>query len=154
MMTRSFNKKYWHAMSVDEAVQALESSRDGLAEGEVKQRLEEIGPNELREEKKVKPLRILFEQFRKILIIILLAAVFLSFLLGEIVDALVILAIVVAIGVLGFVQEYRAERALEALKKMAAPTASVVREGREIEVSARELVPGDIILLSRGQGAR
>ncbi|MEM2850917.1 MAG: calcium-transporting P-type ATPase, PMR1-type [Candidatus Bathyarchaeia archaeon] len=140
----------WHAMKVEDLMQALDTSYQGLSEEEAKHRLEEFGPNELRQEKKLSPLRIFLEQFRKILIIILVVAVFLSFLVGEVIDALVILAIIIAIAILGFVQEYRAERALEALKKMAAPTATVIRNGRGREIPARELVPGDVILLTVG----
>lgn len=149
-MEQSLVKKNWHSMPADDLAQTLKSSSQGLSEIEAKRRLEEIGPNEFREEERISPLNIFVQQFKKILMIILLVAVSLSFLLGEVIDALVILAIVIAIAMLGFVQEYRAERALEALKKMAAPTATVIREGREREIPARELVPGDSILLTVG----
>lgn len=140
----------WHAMKVEDLMQALNTSYQGLSEEEAKHRLEEFGPNELRQEKKLSPLKIFLEQFKKILIIILVAAVFLSILVGEVIDALVILAIVIAIAILGFVQEYRAEKALEALKKMVAPTATVIRDGKGREIPATELVPGDVILLTVG----
>ena len=82
--------------------------------------------------------------------LLLIVAAFVSLILGDRVEAIVIIAIVVLAGILGFVQEHRAERALEALKKMAAPTASVMRDGEENEISAKELVPGGIILLRTG----
>jgi Ca2+-transporting ATPase len=121
-----------------------------LSQEEAERRLAQYGPNELVEEGKVSPWKILLEQFKNFLIIILLVAVVLSAVLGEVADAIVIFVIVLFAAGLGFIQEYRAERTMEALKKMAAPTASVLRSGQEIEVPARELVPGDIIILKTG----
>ncbi|MDI6815118.1 MAG: cation-translocating P-type ATPase, partial [Dehalococcoidales bacterium] len=115
-----------------------------------KKRLAQFGPNELVKKEKISPWKIFLEQFKSVLIIILLIAVALSAFIGEVVDAILIAVIVTFCCVLGFIQEYRAERALEALKKMTAPTASVLRDGKEKEISATELVPGDIILLRAG----
>lgn len=140
----------WHSMEVSEVLEKLETSPRGLSEEEARRRLERFGPNELREEKRISPLKIFVEQFKKVLILILLAAVSIYLLIGKVTDALVILVIVIACVILGFVQEYRAERALKALKRMLVPTATVVREEREGEIPARELVPGDIVLLSQG----
>ncbi|MEM2942732.1 MAG: HAD-IC family P-type ATPase, partial [Candidatus Bathyarchaeia archaeon] len=137
-------------MKTEDVLKVLQSSMKGLDDSEARARLERYGPNELRSEKQTSPLKIFAEQFGEILIIILLAATFISYLLGEIVDALVILFIVFACAVLGFVQEYRAERSLEALKRMASPTAIVLRNERELQVPSRELVPGDIILIRTG----
>ncbi|MEM4250584.1 MAG: calcium-transporting P-type ATPase, PMR1-type [Candidatus Bathyarchaeia archaeon] len=140
----------FHSMKTEDVLKVLQSSMKGLDDSEARARLERYGPNELRSEKQTSPLKIFAEQFGEILIIILLAATFISYLLGEIVDALVILFIVFACAVLGFVQEYRAERSLEALKRMASPTAIVLRNERELQVPSRELVPGDIILIRTG----
>ncbi len=122
----------------------------GLSEYEVKSRLEKYGYNELKKEEKISPITLFFNQFKNILIIILLIAIILSALVGEVVDAAIIGVIVVFCAVLGFVQEYRAERALEALKKMLSPTITALRGGKEEEVPSKELVPGDILLLEAG----
>ncbi|WP_455284093.1 cation-translocating P-type ATPase, partial [[Eubacterium] cellulosolvens] len=143
-------KRLWHSLRSHDAVVELGSDEGGLDEEEAKLRLRQFGYNELEPEKRPSPAAIFFRQFKNILVIILLAATFMSLALGETVDAAVILAIVFAISVLGFVQEYRAERALEALKRMAALSATVMRGGVENEVPAREVVPGDIALLSVG----
>jgi len=128
----------------------LGTGPNGLTDEEAARRLEIYGPNELREEEKKSRLVIFLEQFKNYLILILLGATALSLVLGEIVDAITILAIVFACAFMGFVEEYRSERALEMLKKMAAPTATVVRNGEEKEIPARELVPGDLVVLSTG----
>jgi len=128
----------------------LNAKTDGLSSQEVQKRLEEFGPNELKKEKGKSPVRLFLEQFTDILIIILLVATALSMAIGEFYDAIVIIAIVMACAVLGFTQEYKAEKALEALKKMTAPTATVLRDGKEMELETRDLVPGDIILLYTG----
>jgi Ca2+-transporting ATPase len=141
----------WHSLEVDEAAARLETSpRSGLSEKEAAKRLAEHGPNELPAARAVAPWRLLLQQFRNVLILILLAAVGLSVVLGHATEAIVIAAIVLLAAVLGFVQEYRAERAMEALSRMAAPTATVVRDGKEIDIPARELVPGDVMLLRAG----
>lgn len=149
-------KETWHAIEVQEVMQALSTSLQGLEEEEAKRRLEEFGPNELREEKRVTPLDIFLSQFKSILVIILIISAFISgyvdvFVDHEMpIDMYVISAIVIMNAVLGFVQEYRAEKAVEALKKMVAPVVRLVREGRERIIPSRELVPGDIILLESG----
>jgi len=140
----------WHSLSESQTMAELGSDPKGLSEEEAKRRLLRFGYNELEPEKKISPLSIFFHQFKNVLVIILLAATVMSLALGETVDATVILAIVVAIALLGFFQEYRAERALEALKKMAALTATVIREDLQDEIPAREVVPGDLLVLSAG----
>ncbi|MBM3182495.1 MAG: cation-translocating P-type ATPase [Chloroflexi bacterium] len=142
----------YYNLGVSETIAKLNSNPRGLSHDEARQRLAQFGPNELVAEGKVSPWQILLGQFKNFLIIILLVAVVLSAVLGEVADAIVIFVIVLFAAGLGFIQEYRAERAMEALKKMAAPTASVLRGGQEIEIPARELVPGDIILLKTGTG--
>jgi P-type Ca2+ transporter type 2C len=141
----------WHSLEVDEAAARLETSRrSGLKAREAARRLGEHGPNELAAARAVAPWKLLLGQFRNVLILILLAAVALSVVLGHATEAIVIAAIVLLAAMLGFVQEYRAERAIQALGRMAAPTATVVRDGREIDITARELVPGDVMLLRAG----
>jgi Ca2+-transporting ATPase len=116
----------------------------------VARRQEEFGPNELQARAHVSPWTILLEQFKNVLIIILLLATALSAFLGHGVEAIAITAIVLFAVILGFIQEFRAERAIEALREMAAPSATVIRDGRDQRVPARELVPGDLIILSTG----
>jgi Ca2+-transporting ATPase len=141
----------WHAMEVDAVLQKLEADpRQGLSEAAVGMRRDKYGLNELTKERKVSPAQLFFNQFKNTLIIILLIATVLSALLGELVDAAIILVIVIFCAVLGFVQEYRAERALDALKKMLAPTIAVLRGGKELRIPSRELVPGDMMLLEAG----
>ena len=140
----------WHALSVDAVLSTLSSARRGLAKVEVQQRLERDGPNELQAAARVSPWRILLEQFKNVLILILLVATLVSAFLGHGVETIAIAVIVVFAVVLGFIQEYRAERAIEALREMAAPTVIVIRDGREMEIAARDLVQGDIILLQAG----
>lgn len=142
--------KNWHSMTVEDTLSSLETSPDGLTEEEVRRRLLEFGPNKLVAEKRISPLKILVSQFKGILIMILIFATILSAVIGEILDAIIILAIVIACAILGFVEEYRAERALEALKKMLAPTIAVLRSGSESEVPSSDLVPGDVLLLEAG----
>jgi len=137
-------------MEIEEAFKTLNAKVTGLTQEEVQTRLSQYGTNELRKEKRASPLRLFVEQFKDILIIILLVATGLSLYLGEIIDAVVIIAIVFACAILGFVEEYRSEKALEALKKMTAPVGTVLRDGREIKVPTSEIVPGDIILLYTG----
>jgi len=136
--------KNWYNLEARQVLAALNVDRDGLSQMEAKRRLAEFDFNELVKEKRTALWIMFLEQLKSFLIVILLAAVVFSAIRGEVADAIVILAIVVFACVLGFVQEYRAERAMEALKKMAAPTATVLRDGKETEIAARELVPGDI----------
>ncbi len=140
----------WHAMETEELMRALKASEKGLSEEEAKRRLQEFGPNELVERKRVTPLQILLGQFKDIFVIMLLIAIGISVLIGEIVDASTISAIVVLNAVVGFVQEYRSEKAMEAMKKLTAPKARILRDGKEILIPAKEVVPGDIALLEAG----
>ncbi len=147
----SMAETHWHLAKAARVLKELETdSSRGLTKAQAKERLERYGYNELKKEEKVSPFLIFINQFRNILIIILLIATALSFLIGEVIDGLIIAAIVILSTLLGFIQEYRAERAIEALKKMLSPTITVLREGREEDVLSRELVPGDILLLEAG----
>ena len=141
----------WHAREPDCVAAELETSASvGLDEAEAARRLSAYGPNELEAAPGVRWWRLLLEQFENILILILLVGAGLSAVLGHQTEAIVISVIVVFAALLGFLQEYRAERALEALREMAAPTATVVRGGRELDVPARELVLGDLVRLTAG----
>jgi P-type Ca2+ transporter type 2C len=140
----------WHALEVRDAFKRLDTQEEGLPQDVAARRLLEYGPNELQAAHHISPWEILFEQFKNVLIIILLIATALSAFLGEGVDAIAIAVIVVFAVVLGFIQEYRAERAIEALREMAAPTAAVLRNGEEEEIPAREVVPGDVLILRAG----
>ena len=145
----------WHAVEMEEVLEALETDRGGLSEEEAERRLREYGPNELREEKRVTPLQIFLRQFKSILVIILIASAlvsaYISMRRGEpYTDTYVIMAIVILNAILGFYQEYRAEKAVEALKRMVTPKAAVLRGGVERLIDSRWIVPGDIILLEAG----
>ena len=140
----------WHTLPVDAVVSHLHSAPEGLADIEVERRLARYGPNELEAVDRVSPWAVLLGQFKNVLIIILLIATAISAFVGHGVEAIAIAVIVLFAVVLGFVQEYRAERAIEALRRMAAPTVTAVRDGQEIRIPARELVPGDLIVLHAG----
>jgi len=146
----SEQRNHWYNLSADDTLAGLGSSKGGLSNEEAAARLEKYGYNELEGDDSVSPWRLLLEQFKNVLIIILLIAVALSAFLGEVTDAIVIFFIILFAAGLGFFQEYRAGKAIQALKRMAAPLASVLRDGAETEVPARELVPGDVILLTMG----
>ena len=141
----------WYHLNIDEVLSQFNSTADrGLSKAEASRRLMEHGPNELQAARRISPWAILFEQFKNILVLILLIAVVLSAFLGHSIEAIAIAVILLFAVLLGFVQEYRAERAIEALKRMAAPTATVIRDGEEMDMPSRGLVPGDIILIRAG----
>jgi len=140
----------WHMKHAGEAFGELESQPGGLTKTQAGERLERFGPNEIQAAKRISAWEILLEQFKNVLILILLGATAVSFFLGHGIESVVIAIIVIFAVGLGFIQEYRAERAIEALREMAAPTASVLRDGQEIKVPARELVPGDVIFIHTG----
>jgi len=140
----------WHTLSIEAVGSRLKSTSAGLTGAEAARRLAEYGPNELQAAHRISPWRILFEQFKNVLIVILLVATALSAFFGHGVEAVAISVIVLFAVLLGFVQEYRAERAIEALRQMAAPTATALRDGEELRLPARDLVPGDVILLRAG----
>jgi Ca2+-transporting ATPase len=142
--------KSWHELTAGAVISCLKSEPLGLSRVEASGRLLKYGPNELQAAATTSPWTILLEQFKNILIIILLVAVGLSAFLGHGVEAIAIGVIVLFAVLLGFIQEFRAERAIQALRQMAAPLATVLRDGQEASVPARELVPGDVILLSAG----
>lgn len=140
----------WHILDTEEALRLAGSSLSGLTIPEAEERLLSIGPNMLKEEKKQKGLVIFLHQFTDVMILILLAAAVISGIIGDINDTIVIIAIVMLNAIIGFIQEYRAEKAVQALKKMAVAEAKVIREGRIYQISSSQIVPGDIVLLEAG----
>ena len=141
----------WHAISANEALRKLGSSKEnGLSEKEASERVKAFGFNELREEKKRTIYEIFISQFANFLIFVLIAAAVVSAFLGEWLDAMAIGAILLINALLGTIQEYRAEKAVEMLRKMTAPTALVIRDKKAQSAPARLLVPGDVILLEAG----
>jgi P-type Ca2+ transporter type 2C len=141
----------WYRLEVSEVLKNLNTDpEDGLSEVEVEERLNQYGPNELIEKGVKSPWKILWEQMTGIMVIILLVSAVISFFLEEYTDAIVILIIVILNALLGFTQEFRAEQAMAALKKMAVPTVRSRRSGHTREISASKLVPGDIVLLEAG----
>lgn len=141
----------WHSIKVKEVFQRLETGKDGLDEEDVLQRQKQYGFNELKEKKKKTALNVLMNQFKSVMILILLIASLVSVLLGEYLDAGFILFIIIINSILGFIQEYRAEKALEALKKLTTLHAEVIRNGKKQDIEAKNLVPGDIIFLDEGR---
>jgi Ca2+-transporting ATPase len=140
----------WHSKESEQVLNELKVDQQGLSSEEAKRRLDEFGYNELKEKKKVTPFQIFLRQFKDVFVLMLIAATVISFLIGETVDAVTIAVIVILNSVVGFVQEYRSEKAMEAMKKLTAPKARVMRNGDETVVDAREIVPGDIVFLEAG----
>ncbi len=147
----------WHAESAEKIIGLLGSSKKGLSNEEAAKRLEEYGKNVIEKETRTSPLKIFLDQFKDFLILILIAAAiisyFMSFIPGEgghLADTILIGIILIANAVIGFVQEYRAEKGILALKKLSAPKARVIRNGLEEEISSENLVPGDILMLEQG----
>ena len=140
----------WHKQEVPEVLKELGASPSGLSSAEAALRLEKYGRNSLKEKPRRSALAMFLGQFKDFMIAVLIAAAVISGAIGEILDAAVIAAIVILNAVMGFVQEYRAQKAMEALKKMAAPFASVLRDGQAASVPSNTLVPGDIVTLEAG----
>lgn len=143
-------EKAWHSLTIDEVLERVNASRHGLSQAEAEARLKVYGFNEIKEVAKRHPVFLFLNQFKSILILILIVAALISLVLGDLADAGVITFILFMNAVLGFYQEYKAEQAVEALKKMAAPQATVIRDGERRKIYARELVVGDVVLLDAG----
>jgi len=137
-------------MTPDEVLASLRSGLSGLDSRDAAQRLAEYGPNQLESPSKPSPLRIFLSKFKDYMVLVLIFAAIVSYIAGEGTNSLVILGIVVLVAIIGFVQEYKAERAMEALREMVAPEADVMRDGRLSTIPAAELVPGDIVFLEAG----
>jgi Ca2+-transporting ATPase len=140
----------WHSLTTEDTVQNLSSSANGLTAEMARKRLARYGRNELKMGHKVSPWRILLDQFKNVLLLILIIATGLSIATGHGTESIIIAVIVLFAVALGFYQEYRAERAMEALQQLSAPVATAIRDGEETQLPARELVPGDVILLKAG----
>ncbi len=140
----------WQEKSALEAINVLQSNTDtGLSNSAIR-RLQALFPNKIEEERKINPIKILLEQFMNTMILVLLAATVISGIVGAMADAVTIMAIVILNAILGFIQEYRAERSLEEIKKLTSAHASVLRNGKRTKIKAEELVPGDIVLINTG----
>jgi Ca2+-transporting ATPase len=144
------NQLLWHTLPCEEVLRQLGSSSSGLTSAEAARRLAQYGANELERAEEISRWKIFLGQFKNVLIIILLVATAISAALGHSTEAVAISLIVLFSVFMGYVQEYRAERALEALRRMAALRATVIRDGTEQEIPSREVVPGDVVLLSAG----
>ena len=140
----------YYTLNTSEAIKSLKGSEKGLTKKEAEKRLEEVGFNELQKEKGATALTIFISQFKNALILLLIFAGFLSLFLGEKIESVAIFGIVLLNAILGFIQEYKAEKAIEALEKISAPTAKVLRDGKEQKIPAKDVVPGDILLLEAG----
>jgi len=140
----------WHALKTEQVLSHFEVQDNGLTTEEAKKRLDHYGPNQLKESPRPTFLHMLWEQLNNFVVILLIVASVISALLGDYVEAAAIMAIVVLNAILGIVQERRAEEALAALKKLAAPDAQVIRDGHRRTVPSYELVPGDIVFLEAG----
>lgn len=149
-LTDGIGRAKWHSLDVDDAVSALNSGRNGLSADEARRRLDEYGKNELGKEQAISPYHIILQQLKSPLIYVLLVAAVISFAVNHLIDAFVILGVVVINTIIGFIQEFRAEKAMEALRQLAAPTAIVLRDGERKEVPSSEVVPGDIVILAAG----
>jgi len=148
---QAVDQDIWHALEASEVVKALKTSpREGLTSAEASERIVEYGLNELQETPSATLLERILDQFKSFLVLLLIGAAIVSALLGDYIEATAILAIVVLNAVLGVIQEQRAEEALAALRKLAAPEVQVIRDGHRQTIPARELVPGDIVLLEAG----
>ncbi len=143
-------KKKWHALEKEDVFRILSSGEDGISQKKAEDRLEDFGLNKIEEKKGISPLVIFLKQFQNGLVYVLIFAAVISALFHKMIDVYVILTVLLLNAVLGFFQEYRAEKAIQALKKMIVPIARVYREGRLTELPAEHVVPGDVVFLEEG----
>ena len=141
---------YWHSISSEKAIEKLGSGIKGLGDMEAARRLEKYGRNEIKKIKKFEPLKILFEQFKSFFVLLLIIAAIISAMVSHWVDLYVILGIIILNAGIGFFQNYKAEKSIEALKSLLVAKAKVLRSGTLKEVDAAEIVPGDILVLREG----
>ncbi|KAF0180695.1 MAG: Ca2+-transporting ATPase [Nitrospirae bacterium] len=141
----------WHQKAIDAVFSELNSSVAGLNSDDAVKRIKIYGPNELKIKKKKTPLMMFLDQFKDFLIIVLIAAGIIAGIVGKPTDAAAIMAIVVLNAIIGFIQEFKAEKAMDALKRMASPNATVMRDGIPGTVPASQIVPGDVVLVEAGQ---
>lgn len=140
----------WYQLDVVDTFKKLGSSAEGLSDTEAEERLERYGPNVFAQEEKTSKLKILLHQFKSPLIYILIIAAVVTVLLHEYIDSGVIIVVVILNAVIGYVQEFKAEESMRALKEMVLPKARVLRNGKEKEITIEELVPGDVVLIASG----
>jgi Ca2+-transporting ATPase len=142
----------WHAKDRDTVLRELQAdAAQGLTDAEAKARLEKYGPNKLKGKKKKSLFMMFLEQMKDMLIYVLLGAAVITIIVGEYMDAVIILAVVILNGVIGVIQEHKAEKAIEALQQMTTPRTLVRRSGEVKEIPSEELVPGDIVILDAGR---
>ncbi|MDD3845649.1 MAG: cation-translocating P-type ATPase [Syntrophorhabdaceae bacterium] len=145
------SKVHYHQEEIGSTCEHLGTGIGGLGAAEAAKRLTQYGPNELKEKKKKTALQMFLDQFKDFMIIVLMAAAVVSGCIGELSDTIAIIVIVVINAIIGFVQEYRAEKAMEALKKMAGTEATVIRDGTVSSVPVPDIVPGDMVILEAGR---
>ncbi|NWF98985.1 MAG: cation-translocating P-type ATPase [Nitrospirae bacterium] len=141
----------WHQKDINSVYKELHTSEKGISSEDALKRLEKYGPNELKEKEKKTVFMLFLDQFKDFMILVLIAAAIISGFIGEPIDTLAIIVIVFINAIIGFIQEYRAEKAMAALKRMAAPFAIVSRDGIAKNIPASEIVPGDIVFLDAGR---
>ncbi len=139
-----------HAMEADDVLAAFNSSQDGFTSAEAQARLERYGPNTLELEKGFRPLDVLVRLNADPIVYVLIAAGIITVLLGDYIDAGVIFAVVVINTIIGYVQEFKAEQSLQALRKLTAPRARVFRDGEQRDIQSSDVVPGDIVYIESG----
>ena len=146
-------QQQWYALSIEEMLSQTTATSNGLSSEAAARKLQQVGPNELIAGKKINLVKLFFKQFFDVMVLVLIIAAVVSAFIGEAADTIVIIVILVLNAVIGFFQEYRAEQAMDALRKMAAPTAKVERDEKLIDIPAAALVPGDLIYLEAGNTA-
>src|SRR3989338_1989586 len=140
----------FHDKKVELVLAELKTRKEGLSNSEAEERLKQLGLNEIKEGKRITPFEIFLNQFKSVVLWILIIATLISAFLKEYIDAIVIFVIIILIAVLGFILEYRAERAIEALKKLASLKSLVIRNGQKQEIDSKNIVQGDVIVLETG----
>ena len=140
----------YYQEKVSDVLKNLNTSKKGLSTFEFKKRLKKYGSNELKSRSKISVLKLFFAQLKSFIIYVLIVAALVSFSFGEIVDGSVIITIVILNTLIGFFQEYKAEKAIEKLKELSNPKSIVVRNGKKVEIDSRDLVPGDIVVIREG----
>lgn len=143
-------KTSWHSLSIEQVLEETGSNANGLTDDAVQKKRADFGKNELKAKKKKTALSIFLRQFLDVMVLVLIVAAVISAFLGELSDTIVIVTILTLNAIIGFIQEFRAEKAMEALQKMSAPSTNVLRNGQQAKIESVELVPGDIVSLAAG----
>lgn len=140
----------WHLLDIDEIFEIIKTSRKGLKGEDIISRQKKYGLNEITDKKQISLLKLFLSQFKNVLMLILIAATGISLVLNNIIDAIIILIVVILCAIIGFLLEYRSEKAIKALIEISAPSATVLRDGNEARIPVKEVVPGDILILRTG----